>query len=88
MNVLVIDIGTSSMRGILFSERGIPLLLKQVKYQPVHRSKVWIEQSSDDWTTSLESIAGGIAELAAKSNLSIDAISVTAQRSSIIPMGR
>lgn len=87
MNVLVIDIGTSSMRGILFSERGNPLLQKQVKYQPVHRSKVWIEQSADDWRASLESIAGGIAELAAKSNLSIDAVSVTAQRSSIIPIG-
>ena len=40
MNILVIDIGTSSMRGILYRKDGKKLYVKQVKYQPTYYADV------------------------------------------------
>ena len=33
-NVLVVDVGTQSMRGIVFDDKGNLLVKKQVKYKP------------------------------------------------------
>ena len=35
MNILIIDIGTSSIRGILYDEAGQNLAFVQLKYEPV-----------------------------------------------------
>lgn len=86
MNNLIIDIGTSSMRGILFSETGEKLVLHQVLYAPVKYEDGRIEQSPDDWTGSLEEIAKNVVAEAEKKSVSVDAVAVTAQRSAIIPV--
>ena len=61
MNTLIIDIGTSSMRGILFDRAGEKLAVHQVKYQPDKLPDGRIEQSPEDWTGSLTAIASKIA---------------------------
>ena len=88
MNTLIIDIGTSSMRGILFTERGERLAADQVPYEPVKYLDGRIEQSPSDWTDSLEGIVSFVAKKAENQGISIDAVAVTAQRSAIIPVDR
>lgn len=86
MNLLIIDIGTSSMRGILFNEKGERLALHQVKYQPQKLSDERIEQDPKDWTESLEIIVREIVKTSKEINKSIDGIVITSQRSAIIPV--
>lgn len=88
MNSLIIDIGTSSMRGILFTQSGERLAFHQVIYAPVKYEDGRIEQSPEDWTGSLEKIVSSAAETARKKGQAIDAVAVTAQRSAIIPVDR
>ncbi len=88
MNALIIDIGTSSMRGTLFTQDGERLVSQQVKYQPDKYPDGRIEQDPSDWTESIEKIILGIVKEAAKSNLSIDCVAITSQRSAIIPIDR
>ena len=49
MNVLVIDVGTSSMRGILFEHQGKCLTEKQEFYQATYLENSWVEQNPADW---------------------------------------
>ena len=49
MNVLVIDVGTSSMRGILFDHHGKSLIQKQELYQATYMENSWVEQDPADW---------------------------------------
>lgn len=86
MNTLIIDIGTSSMRGILFAEDGRKLDVQQVKYQPTKYADGRIEQSPEDWTGSVERIASASVQAAAAQGETIDAVAVTAQRSAILPV--
>ena len=46
MNVLVIDVGTSSMRGILFEHQGKCLTEKQEFYQATYLENSWVEPVS------------------------------------------
>ena len=86
MNTLIIDIGTSSMRGILFDEAGEKLAVHQVRYQPDKLPDGRIEQDPEDWTGSLVAIASKIAFAAKEQETTVDVVAVTAQRSSIIPI--
>ncbi len=46
-NVLVIDVGTQSMRGIIFDEKGNLLVKEQVKYQPyISKENGYMEQTA------------------------------------------
>ena len=45
MNILVIDVGTSSMRGILFSHDGNELVEHQKTYKATYMKNGWVEQS-------------------------------------------
>lgn len=86
MKILVIDIGTSSMRGILFDEKGKKLAVKQKKYEPVKYSDGRIEQPPFDWTDGAENICRDIALEAERQKVTVDRIAVTAQRSAILPV--
>jgi len=88
MNILVIDIGTSSMRGILFTEAGEKRLSKQVPYQSVHKSNGHVEQPVKDWEDALLLITQAISSRSEVKELPIDAIAITAQRSSVIPVNK
>ncbi len=85
-NVLVIDIGTSSMRGILFSQKGVNLASLQIKYQPVHEPDGVIWQDPKDWESACIKIIRHIAAQAEELGKSIDALAFTSQRSSVMPV--
>jgi len=86
MHILVIDVGTSSMRGVLFTHDGKPLAEKQVFYQVTYKENSWAEQEPSDWENALYNITKEITGIAAEKHWDIDAITVTAQRSSVIPI--
>lgn len=86
MNVLVIDVGTSSMRGILFTEQGEVLTEKQDLYCATYMENSWVEQNASDWENALYSVTKSAFDDAKKSGWKIDAIAITSQRSSVIPV--
>ena len=53
MNILVIDVGTSSMRGILFDHQGKLLTEKQNLYNVTYMENSWVEQNPSDWENAL-----------------------------------
>jgi xylulokinase/glycerol kinase len=88
MNILVIDVGTSSMRGILFTHEGKLLTEKQIFYSVTYLENSWAEQEPSDWENALYGIMKAVAADADENGWSIDAITITSQRSSVIPVDR
>lgn len=88
MNILVIDVGTSSMRGILFSHKGEVLIEKHQTYSVTYLENSWVEQNSEDWKNALYSVSKQVVLDSKKINQSIDAITITSQRSSVIPVDK
>lgn len=89
MAILVIDVGTSSIRGILYDEKGEELSVWQIPYQ-VHFSGegVIAEQDPADWHDSVVNICREAAAYEQSAGEKIEALSLTSQRSSIIPVGK
>lgn len=88
MNILVIDVGTSSMRGILFTHEGKVLAEKQIPYNVTYMENGWVEQNASDWENALYLIFKDISFKAKEMGESIDAAAITSQRSSVIPVDR
>lgn len=62
-NVLVIDVGTQSMRGIVFDEKGNLLVKEQVKYLPyLAKKNGYMEQRADMYWETLCQITKAITE--------------------------
>ena len=62
-NVLVVDVGTQSMRGIVFDDKGNLLVKKQVKYKPcLSKENGYMEQDPDMYWEVFCSITKAIAE--------------------------
>lgn len=75
MNVLAIDVGTTSMRGILFNEEG-KVLSSLARMTPLIIAKGIIEQSSDVYRNALLYLCGATAK-----EYQVDAVTLTAFRS-------
>ncbi len=86
MNILVFDVGTSSMRGILFTHEGKELAQRQYLYRATYLQNSRVEQDPSDWENSLHDIMTGIVDDAKENDWDIDAITLTSQRSAIIPV--
>ena len=86
MNILVIDVGTSSIRGILYRKNGEKVFAKQVKYQPVHGENGRVEQPAKDFEDALILILRAFTARIHIFNAEIEAVAITAQRSSVIPL--
>ncbi len=88
MNILVIDAGTSSMRGVLFTREGKELVQRQQLYRVSYMENGWAEQDPSDWKAALYGIVKEISAEAGQKGWTVDAVAVTSQRSSVIPMDR
>lgn len=86
MGIAVLDIGTSSMRGILYSETGEKLFLRQISYSPIYMEHNRVEQAPSDWKTAMEQVMKACAEYGKAHGESIECVSLTSQRSSLIPV--
>ena len=62
-NVLIVDVGTQSMRGIVFDDSGNLLIKEQVKYKPyLCKENGYMEQSADMYWQVLCQITRTIAQ--------------------------
>ena len=60
-NVLVIDVGTQSMRGIIFDDKGNLLVKEQIKYKPyISKESGYMEQSAEMYWEVLSEITNAI----------------------------
>lgn len=86
MNILIIDIGTSSIRGILYDKAGHILASAQRKYNLIRNPRGWVEQPVGLWEKYTAEICRKIKDIADQKNRVVEAIAITAQRSSVIPI--
>ncbi len=85
-NILTIDVGSSSMRGCLFDPSGSILLSASRQYSMQSDDFVQVEMEADIFASSLHAILTGISRGAAERGYSVDAVALTSQRSSILPL--
>jgi len=74
------------MRGSLFDEHGEAQTTSQASYCPCYLGDGLVEQNPETWAAALFAVTREIVQWSERSNASIDAVSVTAQRSSAIPV--
>lgn len=86
-NILVIDVGTSSMRASMFDVSGSTLNTFRECYSPTFLSLGRAEQEPSTWKDSLLRLTRASVQWADGHGHSIDAIALTSQRSSAIPVG-
>ena len=86
MSILVLDVGTTSMRGILYDYAGAKCSVCQVQNHPVFEPGGIVYESPDDWENNTETIMRTIAADAATDLTKLEAIAITSQRSSILPL--
>jgi sugar (pentulose or hexulose) kinase len=84
--VVTVDVGTSSMRAILYDAEGRALHVDRRANVPAYLSDGRVEQDARTWQTHLPSILRGCGAAAGRAGLEPVCIAVTAQRSSVIPV--
>ncbi len=87
-SILCLDIGSSSIRGIVYDEKGRSLFTSQRQYCPTVQSNSIVEQDSDTWISLIDAILKTAGAFCRDRNIDITAISVTSQRSSLIPLDK
>lgn len=88
MNILVVDAGTSSMRGAVFSHDGRELFCRQAAYRPLYLENGWVEQPPADWESALYTVLSAAAEASKEAGWALSGLVLTSQRSSVIPVDR
>lgn len=84
-NVLVIDVGSQSMRGIIFDDRGNLLIKEQVKYEPYKSKKNgYVEASADSYFDVMCQITRKLRETAPDLLDSVIAMSVDTFRDTAV----
>ena len=86
MIIYVIDIGTSSMRGILFDQNATLFMKEQVSHTPSYFPNGYVEQDPLILKKELIFLCSSLADYCKAHNITPDAIVVTSQRSSVIPL--
>lgn len=86
MGILVFDVGTSSMRGALINDKAEILCQFYRKYHPTFHSSVKVTQDPEIWRKALYDIARDVGDWCKDQNEEVEMISLTAQRTSIIPV--
>ena len=84
--ILAVDLGTTSMRAILYDAGARMVHLEQREQPPRHLRGGWVEQDPAVWQAGLPELLRGCAEAARAAGLEPACIAVTAQRSSVIPV--
>ncbi len=82
---IVVDVGTQSLRGIIFNKKGDIIHTAQNAYQPIFKG-AHVEQDPRTWKDTLIQTLQENAAYIKENKLEIDYMSVTSQRASIIPV--
>ena len=84
--IITVDIGTTSMRAILYDADGHALHMDQHENVPEFFNDGRVEQNPAAWPAILHAVLKSCADAARTRQLEPTCISVTAQRSSVIPV--
>jgi len=84
--IITLDIGTTSMRSILYDSSGHALHMEQRENIPRFFNDGRVEQDAQVWQTVLPEVLRASADAAAAAGIRPLCISVTSQRSSVIPV--
>lgn len=88
MGILVFDVGTSSMRGVLMNEQADILCQFQEKYHPDFHLSIYVTQNPEIWRSVLYDIAKNIQIWCEEHGHKVEMISLMAQRTSMISVDR
>jgi len=84
--VVCVDIGTTSLRAILYAEDGCAMHVAQRQNAPSYLESGRVEQDAGSWQKHLASVLASCRQAAAGLGVEPVCIAVTAQRSSVIPV--
>ena len=84
--IITVDIGTTSMRGVLYDANGHLVYMDQRENVPTYFPDGRVEQDARAWQTILPAVLKACAVAAAERSVEPVCIAVTAQRSSLIPI--
>lgn len=85
-HILVVDVGTSSLKTMLYNREGSLLCRHAFEYHPEFGGNGQVEQNPLTWDRALRSALKESGDYAREQNLKIAAIAVTSQRASVIPV--
>lgn len=88
MYILSLDVGTSSMRGIIYNEKGELVYSCQEHYKVEYKAPSIAQQNPLTWKRALYNVLNCISEYLKQQNVALEAICVTSQRASVIPVDR
>lgn len=86
--VLILDVGTSGMKGALFDRTGSALFTHKEQYAVLHLPEGRVEQECADFERALCKVLTACTACASREAYTIRAVSVTSQRSSMIALDR
>jgi len=86
--IITVDIGTTSMRAILYGAAGDTLFMDQRQNLPEFLCDGRVEQDPTTWQRCLIATLSRCREMASTRGITPQCISVTSQRSSFIPVDR
>jgi sugar (pentulose or hexulose) kinase len=86
--IITVDIGTTSMRAILYDTNGRSLHIDQRENIPQFFNDGRVEQDPMAWQTIIGAVLGSCAQAAAANGITPLGVALTAQRSSVIPVDR
>ena len=86
--IITVDIGTTSMRAILYDTDGRSLFIDQRENVPQFFNDGRVEQDPAAWQTIVSAVLGSCAQAATANGVTPLGVALTAQRSSVIPVDR
>ena len=87
-HILVIDVGTSSLKAMLYDRGGKLLHRASQEYHSEFTGNNYVEQSSFTWKSALLASLKQTGEFLNARGIGVEAIAVTSQRASVIPIDR
>ncbi len=85
-HILVVDVGTSSLKAMLYDRAGKLLNRASQEYHSEFTENNYVEQSSFTWKSALLSSLKQTGEFLNARGIGVEAIAVTSQRASVIPI--
>jgi xylulokinase/glycerol kinase len=87
-HILVIDVGTSNLKAMLYDRCGKLLHRASQEYHSEFTANNHVEQSPSTWKSALLFSLKKTGEFLKATGIAVEAIAVTSQRASVIPVGR
>lgn len=85
--ILALDIGTSSMRAILYSQEGRLCFSRSREYESTFPKPSYVEQWPSSWAQAAQALLGEAGQFLRERRLAVEGIAVASQRSSLIALG-